>query len=230
MTTSAEVYNAVQAAGAGLGLQDYQKLRAQIHIYEESILFTRCDDGEKGMRYEVDPRDLAAAFAGQPLSTGLLPHDCLGFVRLYGEDMLMVYIEPGVRELRTADRAYRIPLPGLVFAGSGMVYRVFAVKARPTQSSERLFHAPMPNVYTDRVGLICTGDAEFPRCTAATIWPAVDAFFESLFNAHLVNGKSQKHERDVRDLWKNLHGASKYPLDDLVRAPYIIGDLMGGAR
>ena len=229
MTEPRALYNALDAATAGMGIDMYQKRLARVDVYEESLLLTRYTvEGRPATCFEVDPRDLAAAFAGQPLQTGLLPPGCLWYGRVGGYETVGVYIAPQMHTLRCADGAtYNVPLPGLVFSGSGTVYYVWAVKAYPTQESERLFHAPLPNVYTD--GKICPGNVAFPVCSLQTIRRAVAAFLESEFNNHLVNEKSRLHKNDVREMWAELAVVyDSYPLEDLMMTPYKLGQAMQG--
>lgn len=217
-----------------------QTLRARLLIFDESLLLTKYDDHQAVTTYEVNPDDLVAAFGDAPLTTGLLPRNCLFFQRANGALRLGIYVPPQVRTVavvlagETRATALRIPLPGLVWVGCGREYHLFAVKQPPYQATERLFVAPFPNVYSD--GRICPGDVSFPVCAIETVQPALNMFLVSRFNGDLRGGSSQAHHEDVRVLWQELHaalsageeGADRWPLDDLVRTSMVLGDLVQG--
>lgn len=186
MATS--VNNAFEAGRAGVGAPAYQELLARVDLYSESVVMTRYAlDGEAATAYELDPRDLAAAFAGQPVTTGLLP--------------------------------------GFVFAGVGDRWLIWAVKAYPGAESERLFHAPLPNVFND--GHICMGNVAFPPRSVQTIREAAQLFFASEFNSDLAAGKVTA-TKPLRAWLAEIAGAEEFPLDALLPTPQVIGEVMTG--
>ena len=137
-----------------------------------------------------------------------------------------VYVPPARRTVQLAGKALDIPLPGLVFvARGGAQYAIYAVKARPSEPSERLFHAPLPNIYAD--GRICAGNVAFPAGGVKTVRQAVQLFFESDFNGDLANGKSEKYHDDIRRMWAEVAGQDVYPLADLVASREKLADVMG---
>jgi hypothetical protein len=85
--------------------------------------------------------------------------------------------------------------------------------------------APCPNVHPEG---ICRGNAPFPKAAPATIWQAVDVFFESRFNRDLSNGKSKAYPECILDQWRVLHETEgkTYPLDDLVKTKLTLKDLL----
>lgn len=211
----------------------YQKPVARIDILDETIFYTRYDgEGREVTSHELDPAVLATAFAGLPLSTGLLPNGCLFYSRHEGQERLAIYLPPRVRPLRVQAGGERrrldVPLPGLVFWGTGQRYAVAAAKQWPGAPGERLFYAPLPNVYPG--GRICTGSVEFPTCAAQTIATAAKTFLESDFSSHLAGGKSSRHGDDILLLWQELAdaGAEEYPLDDLRCERWTIGQVADG--
>jgi hypothetical protein len=220
------IYNALDAALAGLGDTCWQTLVARIELYSESIVMTRYDrQGKPAAAFELDPRDLAAAFAGQTVTTGLLPQGCLWVGRMGGEEALGLYLPPARHTLRFATGAlYDVPLPGLVLLGNGARYHAWAVKAYPRAESERLFHAPLPNVSAE--GRVCPGNILFPTASAATLRQAAQLFLESEFNADLSNGKVRSHKGSVLPFLRELSGADVFPLDELLPTPWVLGDAM----
>jgi len=194
--------------------------RARLDLYEDTILLTRYEQGERQTSYPVSADDLASAFAEVPVSSGFLPTNCLCWDRGNGEERLTVYV-PGRRwpvQVVVADGAeagLHIPLPPLLFQGAGRQYRVFALKERPRETPFDLYHFPGPNVHPN--GAICQGTAAFPACTAGTIEAALSLFLEgSLFNGDLAHDKCRSHPDDVRALWVELDGKKRFPRRELV--------------
>lgn len=213
-----------------VGEDGYQRIRARLDVFDESIYLTRYDEGRAVSCYEVAPEGLSQAFSGVPVSTGLMPKRTLFYSLSGGEARIGVYLPGGVRELAIAGEAgrIRVPLPPLVFVGQGMRYAVYAVKQRPSEASERLFHAPLPNVISD--GRICHGNVVFPTCSRGTVYAAVEAFLGSEFNGHLAGGKSIEAPENVLEWWRRLarEEQARYPLGDLIRSGLKLGDVMGG--
>jgi hypothetical protein len=161
--------------------------------------------------------DLVAAFSRVPVSSGLLPANCLIWGRENGQTRITIYAPGRHWRLQTAERVFHIPLPPLVFTGSGNQYRVYAVKRRPQALPVELFHCPTPNVHPD--GIICQGNVPFPACASATIEQALSLFLEgSLFNGDLAAGKCRRFPDDVRKLWMQLEGANRFPAGELIAA------------
>lgn len=207
--------------------EDLAGLRGRLDLYDDFILLTRYQEGRPVSRYLVDPLETAVALGGININSGLLPEGCLFWNRKNGQEGVGVYLPPRVWTVavRGEPQAWRVPLPGLVFAGRGYDYQVWAVMERPTQADQQLYLAPCPNVHPDGV---CRGSAPFPPASPATIWQAVDVFFSSRFNHDLSNQKSRKYPEDVLDHWRELDGtgAEEYPLDDLVGTNVTLRRLM----
>lgn len=225
---------ALELAAHGMGQLshvevDPQTLQLRLDLFDEAIVLTRYTEGVPSCTYEVAAHDVAAAFAGTPVSTGLLPPECLFLSREQGQERLAIYVPPAVRTLLVqgdAQRALTVPLPGLVFVGQSSRYLIFATKERPGEHTP-LFHAPFPNVNGD--GAICTGTTPFPVCSTRTIHQAFRAFAESAFNQHQVQGKSRRHKENILLLWEALQDTEHYPEDDLRACPHTLSHLMGGS-
>jgi len=217
--------NALGLAAAGASPADgtHQSLVLRLDLFQQSIVLTRFDgDGRATSCHEVAPEDVAAALSGVPVSTGLLPRNCLFYAR-QGREKLAIYLSSQRRSLATKERVYKILLPGMVFVGQGLDYQIFAVKQRPGKR-ERLFQAPLPNVNSN--GHICRGNADFPACSTNTIHAAVKVFFASEFNSDLSVGKSSRHGKNILDLWAEIEGTEEFPVDDLVPTRLVLEDLL----
>jgi len=207
----------------------HQTLRARLDVYEEALVLTKFEQGKAMACYEVAPGDVATAFSGEMLATGILPDGCLWY-RQGSREQIGVYLPPQVWRMQLAPEGIvRTALPGLVLVGCGADYLLFAVKQRPSDGSERLFHAPVPNVFNK--GDICKGNVAFPTCSAGTIREVVRLFFEeSAFNNHLASGKvggEKRYAGDVRELWKDLSEAEavEFPVELLVRTNLKLEDV-----
>lgn len=201
---------------------DTQTLHMQIHIFDEAIIRVTYENGEAVAAHEVAPADVAAALSGLPLSGALLPEHCVTYGRKSGHEYLAVYVPPHRRPVSTQiggeTETHEIPVPGLIFAGYRKNYYVFAVKeGRPGEFTmqQPLYRAPFPNVNSS--GRICLGNADFPQCTADTIWDAVDAFFSSYFNNHNTGNKSQTYEESIIAAWHAYADRDEWPTGDLVK-------------
>lgn len=223
--------------GVGVKVGGYQDLVARLDLFSEAIVMTRYDASGARSCFEVDANDLAVVLTGVPVSTGLLPRECLFYSRVGGDVYMGVFIPPGSCTLTVADGdVFDVPLPPLIWAGCGVGYQVWAVKQRPGER-ERLFNAPFPNVYMD--GTVCAGNVQFPVCSARTIHAAFELFLKSEFNSDLAANKSEGHPdnvlalweelHDVADfLWEELHDEVDFPLDDLVKTRSVLADVLGG--
>ena len=207
--------------------QDYATLQARLDLYDDFIILSRFREGKTTRQQVVSPLDVAAALGNLPLTSGLLPPGTLFWGRSHGHDRLGLYLPPQTWVVTARDQDYpdsqgaswRVPLPGLIFAGQQYDYSLWAVKeAPPLDLNTPLFHAPTPNVSPEGV---CRGSAPFPVAHGATMMQAVEVFFRSRFNHDLSNSKSRKHPERVLDHWYELNqsGAETYPLDDLRPLP-----------
>ncbi|MBU0494618.1 MAG: prokaryotic E2 ligase family D protein, partial [Chloroflexi bacterium] len=182
--------------------------------------------GDSTTCYEVDPVDLCSALSGMPISTGLLPPHCVWYSYQGGVADLGIHVLPRQATLtltqnRAGPRVYRIPLPGLIWAGQGDRYRVFAVRDRQLTADTQLYRAPLPNVYVES-GSVCPGSVQFPNCTAQTIMTALRLFLDSHFNNHLIQNKSVRQIGNILDLWAELDGRQRYPYTDLLPHPRML--------
>jgi len=195
------------------------------------VILTRYEGHDRRTSYPVAVDDLVAAFSHVPVTSGFLPENCLFWGRENGQTRIAIYV-PGRRWRMQVDsanrgeaRTYHIPMPPLVFVGSGNAYQIYAVKRRPRDEHEQLYHAPCPNVH--QYGGICWGNTPFPVCSSETIEATLTLFIEgSYFNGDLSRGKCCRYPNDVRQLWAELEGKNRFPLSELVSCRRVLRDLL----
>lgn len=201
----------------------------QINIYDRIVLVTQ-RRGRHWVSHPVSPEALAQELAQVPQTSGLLPAGTLASGRIRGKAFLAVADPARVVTMATPQRRYTIPIPPLVVAGCGDDYRIWALPSDKLIEPTPLCVAPFPNCYDD--GRICWGSAGGrPAATAATIRKVLKLFLEeSLFNAHVANGKSRTYPVSILAMWDKLDKAKTktYPLDDLVSTQRTLGWLAKG--
>ena len=171
------------------------------------------ESGLSGSKF-VPADDLQAAFANSERDTGWLAP---GIVRAgYGKhgDWFVLYAAPQKVTIQLQELgSVTIPTPGLVLAGAGRSYHLWALK-EPFSPQARLYDAPFPNVHGG--GQICWGNNTPPLASPVNAQTAWRLFFESPFNSHLVQGKVSHHKNDVRELLVKLNGKSRFPTGQLM--------------
>lgn len=204
----------------------------ELVIYDTLVLRRQLLPGNRIISTPIDPAAVAQVFTRVPSASGLLPRDTLGTGRVHGTPYFALWIPPGVRRLQVVDRFYTIPLPPLVWCGSGTDYRVWALghDDYPMRADVGLWCAPLPNCYTD--GRICWGNVQHPPvATPETLRSTLALFLEeSAFNLHVAEGKSVAYPRSVLARWRDLEeaGAEAYPLDDMVSAERTLAWALAG--
>ncbi len=198
-------------------------LRLRLDFFHQACIMTNFD-GDAVESKPVDAMDVAHALAHElTYGTGFLPLNSLWWENTRAGPITAIYTEPRARtlavqlDLERPVRRYTIPVPPLVFLClPGRPPWLYAVKARPTKDEDPIYHAPFLNVFAN--GRSCTGSHEYPQ-QAGEI---PESFFISFFTHILdhranVADRSQKHPKDVLDMWKELEGKRHYPLSDLVQ-------------
>jgi hypothetical protein len=116
--------------------------------------------------------------------------------------------------------AVPVSLPGLVLAGVGSNYYLWAVKAKTFSPTLVAYHPPLPNVYPD--GRICWGNNQIGAVTAQNLSAAWQLFITSPFNSHLAQGKSKRYSQNILPQLRRLgtsttsRSRKTYPVGDLV--------------
>jgi len=201
----------------------------------------RKQEGSIVQEFPVDPAQIALALAAKvTFDTGLLSGNTL-LVRQDGVKKLIVEYRPPAKTglfLDESETALRVLLPGLVLIRSASddktpSYGVYAVKRRPEKLDVPLFHAPLPNVFTN--GSICWGtvpkvDADALRGSSlANDWTML---LGSAFGDHACGGKSKRQPHDIRKLLIELESskAKRFPTGDLVPVKKILSQVIGGSE
>lgn len=194
----------------------YAALQMRLDLYDDYILAVKYKKGVPGASFAVDPDDLAAAVAHLSVSTGLLPPRALFWTKRGSEERIGIYLPPRVWPLSIAgDKlTWHIPLPGMIFIGQHKSYVIYAIKDTYPAAETKLYRAPVGNLSNS----VCAGNVQFPIAGPDTIQQAVDAFFQSGFNNHLIQLKSKKYPANILKMWRELKGKKIYPLDDLTSA------------
>jgi PRTRC genetic system protein B len=180
--------------------------------------------------------DLARALGRSVAHGGFLPETVL----YMDGDLLVWWLPPGRRhiafraegheeQLGAVERGETVPQPGLVFAASTRVWKVWAVKGnnRPTPATP-LFQAPYFNVYAS--GDICQGNVPMPEgTTAEKIGAWNDAFLHSYFTHPNAQGKLVRYPAGAYGFWRDmLDGKFKrFPERVLVDAKTTLQTLLG---
>lgn len=179
----------------------------------------------------------AAIQLARALSKGVAHSGFLPETVLYVDgELLLWWVPPAERhivfrapELGAPERGEVVPHPGLVFAASSSVWKVWAVKGkhRPTLQTA-LFRAPYFNVYED--GDICRGNVRVPDGTTAEkidSWNA--AFFSSFFTHPNSNGKLVRYRGGSYAFWRDMLDGkfTKFPERVLVDVKITLGKLLG---
>jgi PRTRC genetic system protein B len=211
--------------------QPMQSPRLRLDFYQTAVLLSRWEENGRIIAHPVSAHDVVSACVNIALGSGLLPPNTLFWKQQANRPLIGIYVPARRWRMRVDSanrdgaRTYHIPSPPLVFVGSDNAYQIFAVKRRPRDAHERLYHAPCPNVHHH--GGICSGNTPFPVCLPQTIKAALSIFMEnSLFNGDLSRGKCHRYPDDVRELWAALEGKKRFPLSELVSLKRVLRDLL----
>lgn len=234
----------IQAPSAGT-----VHLRRAVLIYDGqqgSALATVHDieevDGEPviGAGQAMTPRaamELARALLKRAAHGGFLPETVL----YMDGDVIVWWVPPARRHIAFRvdeehgesfggrERGEIVPYPGLVFAASSRVWRVWAVKGvgRPTPATS-LYQAPYFNV--DVRGNICRGNAPVPEgTTVEKIAAWNDAFLRSYFTHPNGPGQLVRYRGGAYAFWRDmLDGRFRcFPERVLVDVKTTLGGLLG---
>lgn len=139
-------------------------------------------------------------------------------------------VDEGHAELLGArERGETVPHPGLVFAASTRVWRVWAVKGRERPAPETaLYQAPYFNVSGQ--GYICQGSAPRPEGTTIERIDAWnDAFFRSYFTHPGVAGKLVRYPGGAYAFWRDMLDGrfERFPQRVLVPVKTKLGAMLG---
>lgn len=182
-------------------------------------------------------RELSAALLRRVAHGGFLPETVL---YVHG-DVLVWWLPPARRHIAFrvdgdhaeafggAERGETVPQPGLIFAASSRMWRVWAVKGnrRPTPQTP-LFQAPYFNI--DGHGHICRGNVPVPEGTMVEkIGAWNDAFLRSYFTHPNLTGKLLRYRGGSYAFWRDMLDGrfTRFPERVLVNTKTTLGALLG---
>jgi hypothetical protein len=194
------------------------ELIARLDFYHDSVILFLLDKGVITTRV-ISARDVALAFVHEfPLMSGILPESAIWWSHgKHGAEVALwrspkmwsvaLQIEPF-----KPPRRFKLPMPGLIFICSpGKPPKVYAAKKRPMSPDDKIYHAPLFNVYSD--GRTCPGTHNYPE----GLREMPESFFMSFFTREAdYSQRSKKYPDNLLGLWEELDGKRRYPLGDLV--------------
>lgn len=217
MTLSRELYGYQLALPESLDLPR-DKLKVRLDFYGSTVMMFAIDNDVVNTKM-VDAREIALALLREiPLGSGILPENTLWWRQGVGGAEVALWRERQVWPTALQVEAfkppvrYQLPMPGLIFiCRPGSPPRVFAAKKRPLSLKDKLYHAPLFNVFSD--GTTCPGSHRYPEDIA----DIPSSFFMSFFTATADwEKRSKKYPNSLINLWEEINGKRRYPLGDLV--------------
>ena len=205
------------------------KIDAALYFLDGQYLFKSFAENSTRAKF-VTAKDVAAAFDGREEDTGWLAPGVVRCGHNAGGDWY-VYSTPPQTVLINLDdgeeiSTIQIPIPRLVMLANGGLFYLWALADKAFTPEATAYKAPFPNVHEN--GRICWGTNTAPKISLAKAREPWKLFFETPFNAHLVNGKSQAFTNDVRRALRGLadRKVRRYPADDLITECSKIGRLI----
>ena len=208
------------------------ELKAQVKIYEESITLTLHHEDHAEVRHITQDK-LAEIFAGDlQFRTGLLPPETLWRNCESGGTETALWRGPRVWDVSLQLRAFeeprrlKLPMPGLIFVcRPALPPKVYAAKRRPESVHDRVYHAPLYNVFKD--GTTCQGSHNYPGKPE----DIPESFFESRFSiAGDWKGRSRSRPEDLLSFWNELEGKKTFPKKELQELAPLEQVMPGGRR
>src|SRR6185437_11568294 len=99
----------------------------------------------------LTPGVVRAAFLDEPVDTGFLPASVVRSGTTAQGAFCVAFYPPARHQLRVTNGAMEeeldVPLPGMVFAGKGASYWVWAVPGATFSPALQVYEPPLPNVY-----------------------------------------------------------------------------------
>lgn len=199
---------------------DPDQVILQLNFHHGSIEMRTYDDNGIVTTKPVSARAIAHVLAEElTYTTGLLPENCLWWNNTKRGATWALYEPPKTRiitlqeNLEDVPRRFKLPIPGLVLLCTpGHAPAVYAVKRKPSHSTDVIYSAPFTNIYSK--GNSCPGNHKYPQ----DVRKIPENFFISFFTtAGDVKNRSLRFPENILHLWADLDGKKTYPLGDLVR-------------
>jgi len=193
------------------------QLKLRLDFYEDTILM-HVFEGKVTKTDMISAVDIAQAMVQElSISSGLLPEGALWWrsAREGWETALWrpprVWKAALMTELLKPPQRFTLPMPGLIFVcRPGQPPYVYAAKKRPTKATDKIYHAPLFNLFND--GRSCPGTHHYPL----NVNQVPESFFLSFFSMTSQAQRSRKYPDNLLKLWEELDGQKKYPMSDLV--------------
>lgn len=191
---------------------------AELLIVRGQYVFHYQDDHGQDQFKFLSEASVRLAFNEQEVDSGYLPHNVIRWGVNTKGTWLLQWIPPGKHTVLLEGPTMpkdpvSLPLPGLIFAGLGTSYYVWAVKESQYSPHLPLYHAPLPNLHPN--GGVCFGTNHPEPASAETFEKAWNLFITSPFNGDLTEGKSSRHMRDIRQQLCAVRKKHTYPTSDL---------------
>ena len=193
-------------------------LQLRLDFHRDAILMYLLDEGVMHTRM-VSALDIAQALTQElPISSGLLPEGALWWASGRNGTVVALWQPPKVWKVAIMleplkpPRRFSLPMPGLIFLCTpAQPPRVVAAKRRPRSLQDKVYHAPLYNIFQG--GSTCPGTHKYSE----RIEDIPTSFFISFFSpAGNHQDRSKKYPKDLLKLWEELDGKKRYPLKDLV--------------
>lgn len=206
------------------------ELKLRLDFYSQAIMMHVVDKGVIQGRM-VSAEDISRVLARQiGVFSGLLPRDTIWWRQRAEGVEVAIWRRPQVTRIAFQEAMFQpatrltLPMPGLLFLCSpGRPPWLWAMKKRPSTPEDILYAAPCYNVFAS--GQSCEGTHKYSQAVGEIPEEFFTAFFSPAGDQHR---RSQQYPDDLRKLWRELDGKSRFPLSDLVevgRLGQIIGDL-----
>lgn len=208
------------------------KGESSLEFYKGQLLFRTSKNGSGESYKFLNLETVAAAFRQVPVDSGWLPPGVMRCGSTAFGDFAVLSVPARVHPLNveafrsSRNLSLKVPLPAFVFLGIGKSYFVWSTNG-DFDPRAPLFHAPLPNVFEN--GSICWGSNKPPKASVDSIRKAWALFITSPFSGHAANGKSVRHNSDVRHLLCALDRKRRFPLGDLVQVHRTIAETVDRA-
>lgn len=195
----------------------------RLEFHPTYVQLTRWD-GRKVTTYPVATHDIGEAFSTIGTSTGILHPDTVFQSVSGGKKKIGYFIKAKKWQIGLISQGEKmmleIPLPPFIFIGHGKGYGIVAVKQRPLDENEPIYHFPAPNV-SGRNGSICwgNGSGSLPKAIQKAMPQVANMFLtETWFNDHMQDDRCESG--DIHKLWQTLHADKKrkFPQKELIQS------------
>lgn len=193
---------------------------------DDQLLLVGNDKERRRIKF-VDPADCSVAFATSAQDSGWISNSTIRHGRTVQNSWIVQFYPPARYRIAVAiDSLFQpdgieqdvvelqVPMPGFIFVGVGRNAYLWACTRKTFSPQMPLYQAPLPNVSNE--GSLCFGTNTHPDASLETIDEIWQIWWDGIFNAHSVSGKSKRY-RDVRHALWEARTKKAYPSRDLVK-------------